>query len=53
MAQEQKIAEELQKMETEAFLPVEKKLVTWSIVLGIVLLVLLVWASSAFFPTGQ
>ena len=33
----------------EPLLPAEVKLVTWSLVLGVVLLGLLVWVSNAFF----
>jgi hypothetical protein len=44
-----KLSEELSKMEKEPLLPVEKKLIAYSIVLGVVLLVLLAWISSAFF----
>ncbi|MEW5767862.1 MAG: hypothetical protein AB1797_09605 [bacterium] len=43
------IAEELKKMEYEPLLPVEKKLIGWSISLGIVLLGILVWISYTFF----
>jgi hypothetical protein len=50
MAEEPKIAEEMKKMEAEAFLPVEKKLIAWSLVLGVVLLVILIWVSYEFFP---
>lgn len=39
-------------MEYEEFLPVEKKLVGWSIILGVVLLGLLIWISYTYFP-GQ
>lgn len=53
MAEEQKFVEELKKMEVEPFLPVEKKLVTWSLILGVVLLVLLIWLSYTFFPAGH
>ncbi len=49
-AQEAKLVEELQKMEYEPLLPVEKKLITYSIILGLVLLVLFVWISYTFFP---
>jgi hypothetical protein len=45
-----KIADELEKMEYEPLLPVEKKLIAWSIGLGVVLLALLVWVSYTFFP---
>lgn len=52
MADEPKLAEELQKMEYEPLLPVEKKLISWSIGLGVALLALLVWISNTFFPGG-
>ncbi len=39
-------------MEYEPLLPVEKKLIGWSIGLGVVLLGILVWISYTFFP-GQ
>jgi hypothetical protein len=44
------IADELEKMEYEPLLPVEKKLISWSIGLGIVLLGVLTWVSYTFFP---
>ncbi len=50
MPEETKLAEELKKMEYEEFLPVEKKLVAWSIVLGVILLGILVWVSYTYFP---
>ena len=53
MASEQneaKFHEELSKMEWEPLLPIEKKLIGWSIGLGIVLLFLLYWVSGVFFP---
>ena len=37
-------------MEHEPLLPVEKKLIAGSLVLGIVLLGLLIWLSNKFFP---
>jgi hypothetical protein len=49
---EPKIAEELRKLEYEPLLPVEKKLIIWSIALGVALLGLLVWVSYTFFPAG-
>ncbi len=52
-AQEARLVEELQKMEYEPLLPVEKKLIGWSIGLGVVLLALLVWISYTFFPGGH
>ncbi len=51
MPEEPRLAEELKKMEYEPLLPVEKKLVGWSIALGIILLGILVWISYTFFPS--
>jgi hypothetical protein len=53
MAEEPKISEELKKMEAEPLLPVEKKLIIWSLILGVVLLGLLIWISYRFFPTSS
>ncbi len=53
MPEEPKIAEELKKMEYEPLLPVEKKLIGYSLVLGTLLLVVLVWVSYTFFPGGH
>ena len=50
MAHHPKIIDELKKMEYEPLLPVEKKLIVGSLVLGIVLLGLLMWVSRVFFP---
>ena len=50
MANQPKIVDELKKMEHEPLLPVEKKLIVGSLVLGVVLLGLLMWASRVFFP---
>jgi len=49
MEDETKIADEMKKMEYEPLLPIEKKLLVWSLSLGVVLLVLLVWISNTFF----
>ena len=35
---------------SEPLLPVEKKLIGWSLGLGVVLLGLLIWISNKFFP---
>lgn len=51
-AEEATLVSELRKMEYEPLLPVEKKLITWSILLGILCLGLFVWISYTFFP-GQ
>ena len=53
MAEQPKISEELKKMEWEPMLPVEKKLIAWSLILGVVLLGFLVWISYTFFPAGH
>jgi hypothetical protein len=50
MANPPKIVDELKKMEHEPLLPIEKKLIVGSLVLGVVLLGLLMWVSRAFFP---
>ncbi len=52
MADEPKLSDELKKMEYEPLLPVEKKLIAGSLLLGIVLLGLLMWISHVFFPGG-
>ena len=49
----QKIAEEMQKMEYEPLEPIEKKLIAWSISIGVVSLVLLYWISATFFPAAH
>ena len=43
-----RIGEEIRKMEYEPLLPVEKKLIGWSLGIGIVLMVVLVFATRAF-----
>jgi hypothetical protein len=53
MPEEPKLAEELKKMEYEPLLPVEKKLIGWSVGIGIILLGFLVWVSYTFFPGGH
>jgi len=45
-----RLADELERMEYEPLLPVEKKLIFWSVVLGTVLLGVLTWLSYTFFP---
>ena len=44
------LVSEMRKMDYEPLLPVEKKLITWSIIMGLVLLVLFVWVSYTYFP---
>jgi hypothetical protein len=49
MKEEQsKIADEMRKMHAEPLLPIEKKLISWSLGLGIILLVVLVVISRMF-----
>ena len=48
-ASEPKLSEELQKMAYEPLLPIEKKLILGSIVLGVFLLGVLVWLNQALF----
>jgi hypothetical protein len=50
---EAKLIDELQKMEYEPLLPVEKKLIVWSIGIGVVSLGFLYWLSVTFFPGGH
>ena len=45
MSEQPKLSEELEKMEYEPILPIEKKLVAWSIGTGVVLLAVLVLLS--------
>jgi hypothetical protein len=46
-----KLSEELRKMEYEPLLPIEKKLIGWSLALGLCLILVLVWLSRTFFGT--
>lgn len=50
MPKETKLRDELQRMAREPLLPIEKRLIVWSLVIGVVLLGLLVWISARFFP---
>jgi hypothetical protein len=43
-----KVGDEMRKMAAEPLLPIEKKLIAWSLGLGIVLLVVLVAATRMF-----
>ncbi len=47
--QELRYADEVKKMEYEPLLPVEKRLIAWSLSLGVTLLAILVWVSKTFF----
>ena len=46
------LADEMEQMEYEPLLPVEKKLIFWSIAIGVVLLAVLTWVSYTFFPAS-
>jgi hypothetical protein len=48
MSDQPKLSEELEKMEYEPILPIEKKLVGWSIAIGVVLLGVLVLFSRSW-----
>jgi hypothetical protein len=52
MSEEPNIREELKKMPVEPLLPIEKKLIAWSLGLGVVLLLLLILISRTYFPAG-
>jgi hypothetical protein len=47
--EEPKLSEELEKMPYEPLLPIEKKLITWSILLGLFLLGTLMWIDHVLF----
>lgn len=49
---EPRIADEMRKMAAEPLLPIEKKLIGWSLGLGIVLLVVLMVVARMFVPHG-
>lgn len=51
-APETRIAEELAQVPDEPLLPVEKRLIVGSLVLGFLLLGILVWISYTFFPVS-
>jgi hypothetical protein len=44
-----RLADELSRMQDEPLLPVEKKLIAYSLVLGVILLVILGWVSRTFY----
>jgi hypothetical protein len=52
MSKPPQIKDELRDMPYEPLLPVEKKLIGWSLGIGIVLLVILVVVNRTFFPAG-
>jgi hypothetical protein len=42
-----RIGEELAKMPAEPLLPIEKKLVAWSLIAGVLLLAILIWTGNS------
>ena len=52
MEKEPDIKEALRDMPYEPLLPIEKKLIGWSLGIGIVSLVILVFISRTYFPAG-
>jgi hypothetical protein len=52
MEQPPKLNDELRKMPYEPLLPIEKRLIGWSLGLGVGLLVVLIVISRTFFPAG-
>jgi hypothetical protein len=51
MAEQPRIVDEM-KQASEPLLPVEKRLIAWSLILGVVLLGVLIWLSYTFFPAS-
>ena len=51
MPEDPKLSDELRRMQQEPLLPVEKRLILWSLGLGAGLLGLLLWISNKFFPS--
>ena len=51
-APETALARELEAIPYEPLLPIEKKLIVWCLVLGIMLLGLLLWVSTTYFPVS-
>jgi hypothetical protein len=49
MNEEPKLAKEMSQLAEEPLLPVEKKLIGWSVALGVLLLGLLLWLSNTYF----
>ena len=52
MDQQPRIGDEIRRMPHEPLLPIEKKLIGWSLGTGIVLLFVLVFVSRTWFPAG-
>ena len=52
MQDQPRVGNELKKMPIEPLLPVEKRLIAWSLGLGIVLMVVLIVVSRVYFPAS-
>ena len=48
-----RIGEEIRKIEAEPLLPIEKKLIAGSLILGIVLLLILIWTGNSSLSIGR
>ena len=48
-----RIGDEIAKMEAEPLLPIEKKLIAWSLIVGVVLLGILVWTGNSSLTVGN
>jgi hypothetical protein len=51
--EQSRLADELKAMQWEPLLPVERKLIGWSLALGVVLTGFLYWVSQYFFSGGH
>lgn len=51
MDENKQLIDELKKMDYEPLEPVEKKLIAYSLIIGLILLIILVFISYEFFPT--
>ena len=51
MSEDPKLSDEIRRMQQEPLLQVEKRLILWSLGLGVGLLGLLLWISNKFFPS--
>jgi hypothetical protein len=50
--EEPRLSQEMAAIPDEPLLPIEKKLIAWSLIVGLLLLGILLWLSQQFFPTG-
>lgn len=51
MDENKQLIDELKRMDYEPLEPVEKKLIAYSLIIGLILLIILVFISYEFFPT--